>query len=106
MPIDQAPVLQCFSLPRYQPEVGHFIRDLRQVLGYTQEQFSAILGVSFSTLNRWENARMQPSPLALKQVENVLAQLSGASDPALQAGRAVLLEKYAIHRVSHPKGLP
>lgn len=97
MPLDQAPVLHRSSLPRHQPQVGLFIRDLRQLLGYTQEQFSTILGVSFSTLNRWENARMQPSPLALKQVENAFAQLSNASDPRLQAGKTVLLEKYTSH---------
>lgn len=95
MPLDQAPVLPCSSLPRKQPQVGHFIRDLRQLLGYTQEQFSTVLGVSFSTLNRWENGRMQPSPLALKQVEAVFEQLSVASETALQMGRTVLLEKYA-----------
>lgn len=97
MPLDQAPVLHRSSLPRHQPQVGHFIRDLRQLLGYTQEQFSTVLGISFSTLNRWENVRMQPSPLALKQVEDVFAQLSDASDPALQAGRTVLFEKYVSH---------
>lgn len=94
MPIDRASALHGSSLPRHQPEIGHLIRDLRQLLGYTQEQFSTILGVSFSTLNRWENARMQPSPLALKQVETVFEQLSDASNPTLQAGRTVLLEKY------------
>jgi len=97
MPLDQVPVLPCTSLPKKQPQVGHFIRDLRQLLGYTQEQFSMVLGVSFSTLNRWENARMQPSPLALKQVEAVFAQLSDASEATLQQGRTVLLEKYASH---------
>lgn len=56
-----------------------------------------VLGISFSTLNRWENAHMQPSPLALKQVENVFARLSDASDPVLQAARMVLLEKYVNH---------
>lgn len=97
MPLDQAPGLHRSSLPQRQPQVGRFIRDLRQLLGYTQEQFSTVLGVSFSTLNRWENARMQPSPLALKQVKDVFEQLSGASDPALQVGRTVLLEKYVGH---------
>ena len=94
MPFDPAPVLHRSSLPRKQPQVGRFIRDLRQLLGYTQEHFAIVLGISFSTLNRWENARMQPSPLALKQVETVFNQLSDAADPKLQAGRTLLLEKY------------
>lgn len=97
MPLDQAPVLPHSSLPRHQPQVGLFIQDLCQLLGYTQEQFSTVLGISSSTLSRWENARMQSSPLALKQVKNVFAQLSNASDPAPQAGRTMLLEKYVSH---------
>jgi putative transcriptional regulator len=97
MPLNQAPVLSRSPLPRQQPQVGHFIRDLRQLLGYTQEQFSTVLGVSFSTLNRWENARMQPSPLALKQVETVVEQLDAAADARLQAGKTMLLEKYVSH---------
>lgn len=94
MPFDPAFVLPQFTLPRKQPQVGRFIRDLRQLLGYTQEHFAIVLGISFSTLNRWENARMQPSPLALKQVEAVFDQLSDATDPDLQAGRTMLVEKY------------
>lgn len=94
MPLNLVPVLHCSSLPRYQPEIGCFIRELRQVMGYTQEQFSTLVGVSFSTLNRWENGRMQPSPLAIKQVDSVVEQLSCASDPTLQADRKLLLEKY------------
>ena len=30
---------------------------LREELGYTQEQFPGILGVSFSTVNRWEKEK-------------------------------------------------
>lgn len=82
------------SLPRQQPEVGCLIRDLRQLVGLTQEQFAGILGVSFSTLNRWENGRMQPSPLASKQVEMVLHQLNQSPDLAVREGSKALLEKY------------
>lgn len=94
MPLNLGSGLQCSVLPRHQPQIGWFIRDLRQLVSHTQEQFSAVLGVSFSTLNRWENGRMQPSPLALKQVESVLEHLNHAADPTLQAGRKLLLEKY------------
>lgn len=82
------------SLPRHQPEVGCLIRDLRQLVGQTQEQFAGVLGVSFSTLNRWENGHMQPSPLALKQVEAVMHQLDQVPDPTIQEGRKALLDKY------------
>lgn len=43
-------------------DVAVMIRKLRLALGLTQEQFAARLGVSFSTVNRWENSRGHPSP--------------------------------------------
>ena len=58
-----------------QPQVGRLIRELRQELRLTQEQFAAVLGVVFPTVNRWENGHSQPSPLALKQVEGMLLDL-------------------------------
>lgn len=70
-----------------QPEIGQFVRDLRQLTGLTQEQFGLRIGVSYETISRWENERMQPSPLAFKQLGQ-LVQESG------DAGKA-LLERYA-----------
>lgn len=51
------------------------VRQLRGRLGLTQEKFAARLGVTFPTINRWENDRAKPSPLALKQIEELLAAL-------------------------------
>lgn len=82
------------GLTQRQPEVGHLIRNLRQLMGHTQKQSAGVLGVSFSTLNRWKNRQMQPSPLALKQVNSVLVELAQVSDPRLQADRQALLAKY------------
>lgn len=45
------------------------IRQLRKKLGLTQEQFAATVGVTFSTVNRWESGKSVPSPLAMKQIE-------------------------------------
>lgn len=50
------------------------IRELRSKLGLTQEQFAAKIGVTFSTVNRWENGKGKPSPLAMKQVEQLMKQ--------------------------------
>ena len=51
------------------------IRELRNRLGLTQEKLAAKLGVTFPTINRWENDRATPSPLALKRIEELLAEL-------------------------------
>jgi len=54
---------------------AQLVRDLRQRLGLTQEKMAARLGVTFPTINRWENGRAKPSPLALKQIEDLLVDL-------------------------------
>ncbi|MBD2163339.1 helix-turn-helix transcriptional regulator [Calothrix membranacea FACHB-236] len=62
-------------LARNQPEVGQLIRKLRLLAGLTQEQFAASLGVTYSTINRWENKRSQPSPLAMEKIEGMLQEM-------------------------------
>ena len=57
------------------PSTAHLIRELRNRLGLTQEKLAARLGVTFPTINRWENGRAKPSPLALKQIEELLNDL-------------------------------
>lgn len=63
-----------------QPAIGQLIRELRQTLKLTQEKFAVQLGVTFPTINRWENGHATPSPLALKQIELLLKQLSELPD--------------------------
>ncbi len=52
-------------------DVSKTVRELRKALGLTQEQFAAKVGVSFSTVNRWENGKGKPSPLAMKQIKKL-----------------------------------
>ncbi|YAF99051.1 MAG: multiprotein-bridging factor 1 family protein (plasmid) [Nodularia sp. CChRGM 3473] len=66
-----------------QPEVGQVIRDLRLLAGLTQEQFAATLGVTFSTINRWENGRSQPSPLAMEKIEGMLEKMGDKAQDLL-----------------------
>jgi transcriptional regulator with XRE-family HTH domain len=58
-----------------QSDIPRLVRDLRERTGLTQEKFAAKLGVTFPTINRWENGRAKPSPLALKQIEDLLRSL-------------------------------
>ena len=51
------------------------VRELRQHLNLSQERFAANLGVSFKTVNRWENGRSTPSPMALKLIKNQLKRM-------------------------------
>jgi putative transcriptional regulator len=52
-----------------QQDTSKMIRQLRTDLGLTQEQFAAKLGVTFSTVNRWENDKSKPSPLAMLRIK-------------------------------------
>jgi transcriptional regulator with XRE-family HTH domain len=77
-----------------QPAVGQLIRELRQTLKLTQEKLAVQLGVTFPTINRWENGHATPSPLALKQIEVLLKQLSESSDATLRECCQELRSKY------------
>lgn len=58
-----------------QPEVSKLIRELRLALGLTQEQLAVALGVTYSTINRWENGRSKPSPLAMEKIEEMVKEV-------------------------------
>jgi len=51
--------------------VAEMVRKLRTKLGLTQEQFAAQVGVTWSTVNRWENGRGKPSPLAMQRLREL-----------------------------------
>jgi putative transcriptional regulator len=54
------------------------IRELRLNLNMTQENFAHEIGVTFATVNRWENGRTQPNKVAqkvLKQMERKLHRM-------------------------------
>ncbi len=60
-------------------DIPRMIRELRKAMGLTQEQFAAKVGVTFSTVNRWENGRGKPSPLAMRQIDELHDELGRAS---------------------------
>ena len=45
------------------------IKSIRQQLGLSQEELAHKLGVSFTSVNRWENGQTKPSKLAKKQID-------------------------------------
>ncbi|MFQ5442179.1 MAG: helix-turn-helix domain-containing protein [Thermodesulfobacteriota bacterium] len=54
------------------------IKKVRLSLGWSQERLARELGVSFSTVNRWERGRTKPSPMAVKGLER-LDMINGGS---------------------------
>jgi len=53
-------------------DLARKIRELRSESDLTQEQFAANIGVTFSTVNRWESGKNKPSPLAMRQIEEMM----------------------------------
>lgn len=50
-------------------EYAQRIKEVREELNLSQEDLARALGVSFATVNRWENDRTKPSKLAWTQFE-------------------------------------
>ena len=45
------------------------VKEVRRQVGLSQEELAHALGVSFATVNRWENGKTVPSKLAQRQFE-------------------------------------
>src|SRR5215469_13920295 len=58
------------------------IRHLRKSLDLTQQQLAELLGVSFVTLNRWENGQSKPSAMGLAKLQELEGR-SGAHPESL-----------------------
>jgi len=56
------------------------IGELRRRLKMTQEEFAHAIGVTVSTVNRWENGHIEPSRLARKAIEGLANQTSTPLD--------------------------
>jgi len=71
-----------------QPKCGKLIRDIRLNLELSQEEFASAIGVTFSTVNRWENGHAKPSRLAAKNIEKQLLEMGDSGQE--------LLTKYCV----------
>lgn len=53
----------------YKGDLSKLLKTLRKKLGLSQEELAQKLGVSFTSVNRWENQQTKPSKLARRQIE-------------------------------------
>ncbi|MEW5860195.1 MAG: helix-turn-helix transcriptional regulator [Cyanobacteriota bacterium] len=65
-------------------EIAALVRETRYRLGLTQLQFAQKLGVSFQSVNRWENGHTQPLPIVLKQIEAQLREMGDRGEDLLE----------------------
>ena len=80
-----------------------WLKDLRAHLGLTQVQMAERVGVSFATVNRWENGRSKPTALAWQRLAELNAELK-ASAPA-GAASAVSAQTSALDFTSTPEAV-
>ena len=76
-------VILCLMPAIEHPQLAHLVRETRQRLKLSQAKFATKLGVSFQSINRWENGRTKPLPIALKQIEHLLHQMGEAGQDLL-----------------------
>jgi putative transcriptional regulator len=55
-------------------DVPALVKEVRRQLGLSQEELAHGLGVSFATINRWENGKTSPSKLARRLFEQFCQQ--------------------------------
>ena len=59
-----------------QQDTSKMVKEVRTALGLTQEQFAAKIGVTVTTVNRWENDRGKPYPLAMRQLKKLQQKIN------------------------------
>ncbi|MCY4121213.1 MAG: helicase-related protein, partial [Acidobacteria bacterium] len=71
------------------------VKSIRERLDLTQVQLAERIGVSFATVNRWENGQTKPARLAWRQIlalEAVLGQADKTPETAADSSAAPLLD--------------
>jgi DNA-binding transcriptional regulator YiaG len=51
------------------PDYPAMVKEVRRQLALSQEDLARELGVSYATVNRWENGQSKPSKLARAQLD-------------------------------------
>jgi len=56
-------------------DYSRIIKEVRNQLGISQEDLAREIGVSFATVNRWENGIVKPSKLAKVQFKSFCTKM-------------------------------
>ena len=60
------------------PDYPSLVKEIRRQLAISQEDLARELGVSYATVNRWENGQAKPSKLARAQLDAFCEQMRAA----------------------------
>ena len=58
------------------PEFRNVVKSVGEQLELSQEDLARELGVSFATVNRWENEKVKPSKLAEARLDEFCAKMT------------------------------
>lgn len=77
-------------------DCGKRIKEAREIAGLTQTQLAKLIGVSYTSVNRWENGQSRPNNLAWQRIIDLELSLQGAGiekpNPIANAGASPSLE--------------
>ena len=59
------------------PDYPQRVKSARGLRGLTQTQLAELIGVSFATVNRWENGQSRPNNLSWRRILEIENQLDG-----------------------------
>jgi putative transcriptional regulator len=65
-------------MKRIHPDYPTLIKEVRWQLAISQEDLARELGVSYATVNRWENSQAKPSKLARAQLDAFCERMEAA----------------------------
>ena len=60
------------------PDYPSLVKEVRRQLAMSQEDLARELGVSYATVNRWENGQAKPSKLARVQLDTFCDRMQRA----------------------------
>ena len=80
---NQIDVCRCHTLLlAFLPMTPEEIKRLRTRLGLTQEGLARELGVSVSTVHKWERGRARPRGLSVRALQELAQRLDGTASPS------------------------
>jgi len=71
--------------------VSEEIKNIRLRLGYSQQELASLLGVSFATVNRWENGKAKPQKDRLDRIRGLLEELIVSDKPVFPVDKQMQL---------------
>jgi uncharacterized protein len=69
-------------------DIAALVRELRERLHLTQEQFAQRLGVTYSTVNHWENGKRRPQPFLAERLWRLRRELDAPAGSSAEGAAA------------------